>query len=541
MWWEGPSWLSMSNSLWPVTSTTCEGELPEQKRKVVLKVATLNECINIRDFSSLIRVRRVVAYVGRFVYNCRHPGSRVGGALSVAELDMAMETLIKISQKESFPEEIRYLVDGNSTKPILVQGRLSGLSPFLDDRGILRVGGRLQMSEFDYDKKHPVILSSSHHLTFLIFLNEHNRLLHAGPQLLLSSVRDRYWPLQGRNLARKVVHKCIVCFRAKPRVATQVMGVLPEARVKPLPPFATVGVDFAGPFFIKEKGRHSKPNKCYICLYICFSTKAIHLEVVTSLSTEAFIASFRRFVSRRGKPQRVYSDNGKNFVGANTALQELGTFLINSHDNLESSMSELGVTWHFIPSYCPHFGGLWEAGVKSSKFHLKRIFTNALLSYEELSTVVTQVEAILNSRPLVPLSSDPTDYEALTPSHFLIGKKLTSLPDPSVLDIKESRLSKFQRLQQLQQHFWRRWAKEYVSELQQRIKWRSGGEELKVNTMVLVKNDQLPPLQWQLGRVVAVHPGSDNVSRVATIKTTSGLIKRGWSKICPLPLEGVEH
>lgn len=250
---------------------------------------------------------------------------------------------------------------------------------------------------------------------------------------------------------------------------------------------------------------------------------------------------FRRFTSRRGKPQRIFSDNGKNFVGAESELAELGKFLERNESNLIESFSNEGVQWSFIPVHAPHFGGLWEAGVKAFKFHLKRILpVNIKLTFEEMMTLLTQIEAILNSLPLVPLSSDPSDFDALTPAHFLIGRRLTSLPDSNVMDINENRLSRYQKVQQMQQVFWQRWSTEYLQELQHRVKWKSNHQTLKINTLVLIKDDQAPLLTWKLGRIVVIHPGPDNVARVATIRTSSGLIKRAFSKLCPLPIEPEE-
>ncbi|XP_072936546.1 uncharacterized protein [Epargyreus clarus] len=189
-----------------------------------------------------------------------------------------------------------------------------------------------------------------------------------------------------------------------------------------------------------------------------------------------------------------------------------------------------------MSAYSPNFGGLWEAGVKSTKFHLRRVLGHCNLTYEELYTVLTQIESILNSRPLSPLSSDPADCTPLTPGHFLIGRPLTTLPQPSYKEQSTSRLTRYQRIEQLRQHFWTRWSKEYVSELQQRVKWRSCKNGLKLNSLVVVKEDGLPPLKWKLGRVVAVHPGADGIIRVADIKTASGIIRRSFNRICPLPV-----
>ncbi|XP_063360244.1 uncharacterized protein LOC134649428 [Cydia amplana] len=263
------------------------------------------------------------------------------------------------------------------------------------------------------------------------------------------------------------------------------------------------------------------------------TVKALHLELVTSLTTESFLAALRRFMSRRGKPQTLYCDNGTSFVGASN---ELSNFLKHNHDKLQSGMAENLINFKFSPAYSPHFGGLWEAAVKSTKYHLKRILSLTHLTYEELNCCLIQIEAILNSRPLTPLSSDPSDLTYLSPSHFLIGRSLLSVPQESLTEENISRLERFQRVEKLKQHFWSRFSNEYVTLLQQKTKWHTSTDQLQVGTMVLVKDRALPPLLWLLGRVTKLYPGTDNVTRVADIRTKKGVIRRAYNNLCPLPI-----
>ncbi|XP_030746052.1 uncharacterized protein LOC115874892 [Sitophilus oryzae] len=263
------------------------------------------------------------------------------------------------------------------------------------------------------------------------------------------------------------------------------MGELPRERVTPSSPFHITGIDYAGPFFIKRNRKTQ--DKCYVGVFICFSTKAIHLELISSLFSKSFIQALRRFTSRRGKPYKILSDNGTTFVGAK---RELGQFLKQNASNLIDLCANDKIEWLFIPPYSPHFGGLWEAGVKSTKHHLKRILANARLTFEEFTTVLCQIEAILNSRPLCPLSSDPNDFLSLTPAHFLIGHQLTAVPDEALEDAKTNRLTSYQLVQQMCQHFWRRWHREYISELQQRQKWNCSQGKLEVDSLVLNQRRQ---------------------------------------------------
>lgn len=231
-------------------------------------------------------------------------------------------------------------------------------------------------------------------------------------------------------------------------------------------------------------------------------------------------------------------DNGKNFVGA---LKHLADFLTNNSHKIIDFASNNNIKFTFIPPYAPHFGGLWEAGVKSCKHHLRRIMGNAHLPFEELSTILTQIEAVLNSRPISPLSTDPTDPLPLTPAHFLIGRPLTSHARDDVTSTPAQRLPRFDRMEQIRQHFWQRWSKEYISELQLRTKWKFNKDDIKIDQIVIIKEDNMPPLKWRLGRIVKVYPGKDGVSRVAYIRTQTGDITRAFNKICPLPVNKINR
>lgn len=538
LWWHGPPWLSEDSNSWPPSVTHSNSDLSEHKTQsqTVLITQDVYE-FPFPRFSSFNKLRRCAAYCFRFKENCTKPKHlRNLGPLSTKEIDNASLSLVKFVQNECFASELSLLKQG---KPLSSKSKILSLNPFLDDERIIRVGGRLSHSKFDFNKKHPILLPSKHHFTKLLFRYEHIRLLHAGPQQLLASIRDKFWPVMGRNAAKRAVHECMTCFRVKP--TTQInplMGDLPEERVLPSPPFFITGVDYAGPFHIKDRnGRGCKLSKAYVSLFVCFATKAIHLELVTDLSTDSFIAALRRFVSRRGKPLQIMSDNGTNFIGANNELKNLGKFLLSTSNQITELNASEGINWSFIPAYSPHFGGLWEAGVKSMKGHLKRIMGNANLTFEDFQTLLTQVEAILNSRPLSPLSSDPNDLDPITPAHFLIGRPLTAVPDPVLSHIKENRLNRFQRIQQLCQHFWSRWSSEYVNELQIRTKWRQNHGQLTVGSLVLIKDKNQPPLNWALGRVMDIIPGEDNITRVVSVKSSRGVVRRAITSICPLPSE----
>lgn len=540
IWKNGPSWLIEEENHWPHENISVV-EVPERKKVLSHSIQKKESIIDdnfIQRFSSIKSLTSVLAYVLRFIYNLKNKANRIQGPITPDEINNANLTLIENIQSNSFCKEIRSLKVGEG---IPEKSKLIPLNPFVDERGILRVGGRLINANLPEHKKHQILLPADHHLTRLIIREEHERLKHAGTQATLYSVRELFWPLNGKDTTRKIIHNCIRCFRAKPRDVDYIMGNLPQNRVNFTRPFSNVGVDYCGPLYIKEK-RHRNRNKIkvYVSVFVCMSTKAVHLELVSDLTSEAFIGCLKRLFSRRGISETISSDNATNFVGASRELVELYKLLQSTEHNdiIKNFLSEQKVIWNFIPPRSPHFGGLWEAAVKSFKHHLIRTVGDTLLTFEQLETYIVEIEAILNSRPICPMSSDPNDFQALTPGHFLIGGPLTSFPQLNLLDINTNRLSAWENSQKLRQHFWKRWHKEYLHQLTVRSKWQTNsGHLIELGSMVVMKEDNLPPLQWKLGRIIATHAGQDGIVRVVTVKTDTGNYKRCIKKICPLPIE----
>lgn len=535
LWWKGPAWLSSPKDAWPISKTDLPDELPETKQTKFF-IARHDEIFLLTRYSSLPKLKRVTAYCLRFIHNCKQriSDNRKTGVLSVSEIKTALQTLIKLSQSYTFAEEINLL---QKQGQLLPKHKLSNLTPFIDSQDILRVGGRIQNSNLHFNQKHPIIMSSQCNLSKMICIYEHLRHYHAGPQHLLYITREQFWIIGGRSLTKKITRECITCFRARPKGFVPIMANLFASRTVQNHPFIRTGTDFAGPFLVRERrGRGQKSFKCYVCVFVCMCTKALHLEVLTDLKTESFMQALRRLISRRGQPTHMFSDNGKTFVKASSELRELGQFLqANQIELIEKSQNHY-INWQFIPAYSPNFGGLWEAGVKSMKGHLKRVLSNALVTLEEFITIITEIEGILNSRPISPLSDNPNDYLPLTPGHFLIGRPITSIPEPDLTESPTNRLNNYQRILQLKQHFWVRWHKEYISELQLHYKWKQNIDNVKINSMVLIKETNSPPMCWKLGRIVDIHPDKTGVIRVVSIKTPTSVVKRATSQVCVLPL-----
>ncbi|GFX26563.1 integrase catalytic domain-containing protein [Trichonephila clavipes] len=447
LWFNGPDWLR--SSTFPIGEFEDNPQLQEHmsvEAKRTSKLIMLNvvdatfKTEFFQKFLSWNKLKRVVAYCLRFVKNCSPSAcKRRKSFLTTAELSEAEKGIVKFIQRDHFSMEVSYLSAG---KQLPSTNKLIPLTPFYNDSGIIRVGGRLKNSILADSQKHPILLPKTDHVVNLIISDYHLKLLHA-----------------------------------------EIVQDSPNKRT---------GIDFAGPFLIRSsKGRGSRNTKCYICVFVCLATKAVHLEVVSDLTSKVFIACLKRFVARRGKPSEIFCDQGTNFYGASRELRKEFHQLMKE-DAVHQFLVTDNITFHFNPPSAPHFGGIWEATVKSSKFHLNRVVGVTSLTFEELSTLSSQIEACLNSRPLCVLSSSPDDPCVLTPGHFLIGKSLTAIPQPTVPDdLRHS--DRWRLLTRMTQHFWNRWSSEYLTLLQSRLKWRIVQKNLDIGDLVLIKHDNSPP------------------------------------------------
>ncbi|XP_062533848.1 uncharacterized protein LOC134202877 [Armigeres subalbatus] len=404
---------------------------------------------------------------------------------------------------------------------------------------VLRVGGRIRHATLPVDQKHPMVLPPGHPFTLALIRSYHVEMLHAPQQMLLAALRRRFWVLHGRSSVRRVIRKCVTCFKAKPVPMQQLMGDLPKYRLEGSYPFLNTGVDFCGPIYIRQHNKRSTVTyKAYVAVFVCFATRAIHLELVGDLTADAFIAALQRFISRRGKCAKLFSDNGLNFVGSKNKLREMYKMFQSQQlkTGLHNFCVKSVIEWHMIPPSAPHFGGLWEAGVRSAKYHLKRITGTANMTFEEYTTVLTRIEALLNSRPITALSEDPCDVSPLTPGHFLVGRPLTDIAEPDLTDRKQTTLSRWQRHSQMVQHFWARWSNDYITTLQHRNKWTKSLPVIP-GQLVIIREDNQPPMAWKIGRIEHVFLGADGWVRVADVQSGGKLVRRPITKLCLIPID----
>ncbi|XP_075559900.1 uncharacterized protein LOC142591457 [Dermacentor variabilis] len=321
LWWNGPAWLSKPSTCWPRHEGTADMIIAEEERRTlrVHNVTVKESVLPLQKYSSLSRLVRVTAWVLRFFHNAMHPGQKYEGPITTEEVQKAHTCLILQVQFEAFQEELQCL--RRSTR-MPSDSPIRDLSVIYDDDGVLRVGGRLNAAELSYNVKHPVILPSRHPYTELTISAAHRRLLHAGALETLTELREMYWIVRGRQMVKKVLKKCVTCNRFNSRAATEPVAPLPRERVTQAPPFDVTGADFAGPLNTKDQGNN---RKSYIVIFTCAVTRAIHLELVTDMSTSNFLMAFRRFISRRGVCRVIFSDNARTFQRASKDLKRLWT------------------------------------------------------------------------------------------------------------------------------------------------------------------------------------------------------------------------
>lgn len=537
LWWKGPSFLQSSIDQWPnINFAPTEEEqleiLNETRTHIVLvntqmvsSSMKINDILLVDRYSSLSRLKRVSAYVIR-ACNKGKPSHRY---LTEDERDNALTYWIKHEQSRFFHNEIRQC---QVNKELTKDNKLRKYGVFVDENGILRILGRLENAPISYNARHPIVLHPDSNLSKLLVADAHVKTEHGGTQLTLNILREKFWIINARKLVKNHRNRCVTCFRQKPILCEQRMADLPASRVTPNPAFDKSAVDLCGPFDIKLGNTRSKQTtKAYIAVFVCVVTKAIHLEMVLSLSTADFLDAAQRFMCRRGHCSELWSDNGTNFCGLNNVWKKI--------DRIPEFRDEVSATttkWHFIPPGAPHFGGLHEAAVKSTKYHLKRIIGKQELTQAEMTTVLATIEACVNSRPIIALKDEPDlDEMVLTPGHFLIGRPLLAKPEPKV---EEKCLpTRYNLVRRMQQRFWEVWKEEYLRSLQQRGKWFNKQPNIELGDVVLVKHESLPPTFWLLGKVIQLHPGKDGLVRAVTINTKKGEKQRPIQKLCLLPIK----
>ena len=479
-WLKGPQFLRESKALWPQFPVKLDAQFPKEfsplKHPTVFSnIATENDCAILRLIercSSLYKLKRLMALLLRCQtkFSRRTKISKLEPpdlSLSVDELRCAETELIKFLQRAHFPDVFAQPRHAEQIVTKNLLRYLQKLHPVIFD-GVLRVGGRLGGAPVDFDSKHPVILPQHSHFTELVIREHHALVGHSGANHTWASLRQKFWIVKEGAAVRSSIEHCVLCKKRNSSLNKQFMADLLPCRLQVNePPFYNVGVDYFGPFLIKQK---RSLVKRYGCLFTCLSMRAVHIEIANSLTADSFINALRRFIARRGKPDHIYSDNGSNFVGANCILRESLDEL--NQKSLNQFCCQQEIKWTFNPPTASHMGGAWERMIRSVRKILTALTRDQALDDEAFSTFITEVEGILNSRPLVPIMfDDSTQNEPLTPNHLLLLRGTANLP-PGLFSKRDCYARRrWAQVQFLSNQFWCRWVNEFIPNLTQRQKW----------------------------------------------------------------------
>lgn len=524
-WFRGPRFLFEPEDRWPIPRSPGEED-------DVQEVLHTTEDSTARDdwlpdparFSKYETLVRTTARVLAFTDICRHRATR----MEHRHIERAEQVLMQRAQRESFGPELKKIEAG---RPITKGSRLYKLDPVLED-GLLRVRGRIGAATAPIETKRPIILDGRHHLTKLLVLREHCGAGHANRERVTNDLRQRYWVIHLRPTVRAVERSCTLCRVRRARPQVPAAGDLPRARLDPFHrPFTNCGVDYFGPMIVKVGRRREKR---WGALFTCLTTRAVHIEVVGSLTTDAAIMALRRMAARRGWPRLMYSDNATNFKGAD---QELRTAYAEWAPALHNEALLHRMEWRFIPPGAPNQGGAWERLVRSIKTALKATLQEREPAEEVLRTLLTEAEYSVNARPLTHVSVNPLDPEALTPNHFLLG---SSGGLPTTGPCEEADRRTWRACQALADIYWRRWVREYLPTLVPRGEPNKNERPLESGDVVVIMDHTLPRNTWPLGIVEQTYPGPDGKIRVVNIRTKTGVFKRPVSRLVVLEKEATQ-
>ncbi|KAL1272022.1 hypothetical protein QQF64_031038 [Cirrhinus molitorella] len=521
-WSQGPSFLLRPEPEWPVTPPVQIPVDKDEQRKgifcgIVIEVTapTIPEPDDYPSWSELIEATVQL-------HKC-------GEQPSAADYQAAEMLLLQKSQIDSFPEEYKLL---KAKRPIPSNSRLLTLSPEYDESSqIIRVGGRLRRAEgLETSAIHPIVLDPHHTVTKLLIKDYDSKLCHPGPERIFAEIRRNFWVLRGREAIRRQQHLCRECKKWKAKPVIPKMADLPPARLRlQKPPFYSTGMDCFGPFQIKI-GRRCE--KRWGIIFKCLTTRCVHLDLLTSIDTDSFLMALRRFVARRGRPWELFSDQGTNFHGGEKELQEAFASL---SPQLQQHLAKQKISFHFNPPNAPHFGGAWEREIRSVKTALRITIGSQTVTEEVLSTVLIEVEGILNSKPLGYTSSNVADFDPVTPNYLLMGRPDSALP-PVVYPATELMgRRRWRQSQVLTDQFWSSFIHHYLPTLQARHKWHTDVSDISPGTIAMLVDPQLPRAMWLVGKVTKTFPGSDGHIRAVDIQVKNKTYTRPVARLIPLP------
>ena len=536
-WLEGPSFLRSCD--WPFKppssakfivgkgkNTLCTASsdqaVPLPSANFTVAVKPIVPVMEWSRYSSYATLVRIIAYM----FRVRNPHQRSCTWIEPDEFEIAEVKLFHLIQQESFPSEVKNL---RADTPISKSSRVAQYTPFLGTDGVLRSTGRIKrLVGVDFNAKHPIILDGQHPVTKLLLRYLHEKHHHQGVEYMRALVQQRFAVVKLRAVLRTMSSRCVKCRKYRAQPLTPLMADLPKERLGyHKRPFENTGVDYFGPLYVSQR---RATVKRWGFLFTCMTTRAVHIEIVPSLDTDSCVMGIERFAARRGRPSVLCSDNGTNFVGAEKELIQHMPEL--KGDALAERLARRGIVWKFNPPAAPHHGGSWERLVQSCKRLFYRILGTRRLTEEVLSTTMCLVEQFLNCRPLVPASNDPTDFEALTPNHFLLGAPSSCFPfELAGRDENCTFRKRYLQARAYASLIWERWLGEYAPTLNVRRKWNSPSRDLRKDDLVWVLDPSAPRGSYPLARIDQLVYGSDGIARSAHLKTSSGKLVRPTTKL----------
>ncbi|XP_062557227.1 uncharacterized protein LOC134222098 [Armigeres subalbatus] len=537
-WFIGADFLWLREEDWPQQPSKSSSTENELRSNLLGLHVCFEPIIDSSKFSSWKRLLYITAFVIRFPDNCRRKLRRESittGAPTTDELILAESYLLRSAQRDGYPDETAVLAKAqqksNSLITIPKQSSLFQLSPWLDSRGVMRMRTRVAACQYaTEDAKKPVILPRDHPTTNLIIAHYHQRYHHQNHESVVNELRQKFNIPHIRAAYAKVRKSCQRCKNDHAEPRPPMMADLPPARLAVYsPPFTHTGLDFFGPYEVSVGRRREKR---WGMLATCLTVRAIHIEIVHSLSTDSCIMAIRNFIARRGIPRVIYSDRGTNFIGASRRMEEAAATV-----NLDEVMKEfvtVDTTWSFNPPLAPHMGGSWERLIGSVKRNLQTINPSRNPTDEVLRNLMAEVENVINSRPLTHIPIDDDCAPALTPNHFLLGSSNGIKPFSILDDSNDALRQNILASQVLANGFWRRWLSDYLPEITKRSKWFNRTDPIEVGHVVVIADPKLPRNCWPKGKIIEVHPGKDGVVRSATVRTSTGIYVRPATKLAVL-------
>ncbi|XP_033221094.1 uncharacterized protein LOC117175496 [Belonocnema kinseyi] len=463
-------------------------------------------------------------------FKCRGKEGIGDRELTAPEIEKGEKEVLKLTQGQDFADERKRL---QQNKELVPTSKILELSPKLDEDGPLRMNGRIRNNAYNQSMREPVILNGGSPIVQLLIAFYHEKSGHIERERVINDLCSKYWITKIRSAVRAQGYNCLTCTQRKAKAIQPEMAPLPDMRADSfIEPSTNTEVDYFGPFQVTIGRRHEKR---YGVLFTCLNVRAIHLELASSLSTDSMTIALRGMISRRGKPTRLFLDNGANFVGPNIELRRaLEEF---DQDEILRKTAINGVEWHFIPSASPHMGGNWERLVSSVKRALQATLKEPVPKEEVLQTLFAETEFSVNRRHLTYVSDGPADPESITPNHLLMPwrkhDKVPGAPEVFITDDLVLR-KQWHHSQILADQFWHRWVKEYLPSLNRRRKWYRRTENLEVGDLIVIWDNQLLRNKWMRGIITAVYPGKDGRVRVTDVRTTTGTYKRPATKLCVL-------